>query len=566
MAIVITVWQPGYAANDDAFLASIPSGSFSGQPDGRMVFTGPIIGFPLAGLYSLWPDVPFYMYMEYLALALSLAAAIVVATILSRRALVPVALGVIFLWFALFSQWLLNIMFTPIALALTSVGLLIVLLALAQPRINIWVLVTAGLFFAVGGFLRDDVSPRPNISLSVFVVLLPFFLLLAYNLRIKRALIFFVSFLIGLAVNFVARQFIYTGSLWQSALTAESQRSAILDSPAISASVLFAERAGLTQNDYSLFYQNGYLDRTVFSPETMQRLVDVTAGATASGQGFFYQPSLMWANFLDYSAPARSLLLIGVAFVFISLLNLNSLRQRIIFLSVTFINLAWFAGILYYLGESRKVAAHVQLPIAYIFLLLILVAPLAFLKTSRVRPAESWQAKLSRTGLAIVPALVVYFSFGNPLAILGIQSQANIARQASAERLISDLRTLDANAAYISICCTVPWESADPTKARPFDEWPVQIVGGWPPFTPMWERRNELLGISEGVPKDPYGTTDLVEALISNPRVRLIATEQAAGALAAQMAQYRKWQGCMTPLTRLSNNAVVYQATPQAEC
>ena len=560
MATIITIWQPGYAGNDDALLASIPSGSFTGEPDGRMVFTGPLIGFPLAGLYSLWSEIPFYMYMEYLAMALSLAAAIVVSVILGRRALVPVWLGVTFLWFAVFARWLLDFTFTPVAFLVSSAGFLFLLLAIQKTKGSIWFALTAGVLVALGGVLR----PEPLIG--VLGVFAPFLLVALWRTRFRASALFVGGLGIVFGLNWLTRKIVYPGEVWAAYLWSDPNRSEILDTPAMGASFLFAEKAGLTQNDYSLFYQNGYLDRTVFSPETMQRLVDVTSGATGSGEGFIYAPSLMWSNFLNYSAPARSLLLIGIAFALISLINLANLRQRLIFLGVLLVNLVWFSAILYYLGESRKVAAHVQLPLTYIFLMLILLAPLAFLSESRVRPSRSWQATLSRTGLALVPALVVYFALGNPFANLGSQSEANIARQATTERFIAELVALDPQAAYISICCTVPWEGADPTKARPFDGWPVQIVGGWPPFTPMWDKRNEMLGISDGIPKDPYGTTDLVQALIKNPKVRLIATEQAAGALAGQMSQYRKWDGCFTPIARLSNNAMVYQASPKEEC
>jgi len=193
-------------------------------------------------------------------------------------------------------------------------------------------------------------------------------------------------------------------------------------------------------------------------------------------------------------------------------------------------------------------------------LILLLLAPLAFIKDPTYRASTNWQGWLVRAGAALVPAALVYFFFGNPLAGLADQSRANIAYQAKTREFISELRSVDPNAAYVSICCTTPWEGANPKDAEPFKGWPVQIVGGWPPFSPPWERRNEMLGVADGVPKDAYGTTDLVQALISNPKVRLIATEQAAGALSGQMKQYRGWKGCLNPIHRLPNDAVVYQA------
>jgi hypothetical protein len=292
----------------------------------------------------------------------------------------------------------------------------------------------------------------------------------------------------------------------------------------------------------------------------MQRLVDLTAPATGSGEGLFYAPSLMWENFLRYSAPSASLLPIAIAFLIISLINLRTTKQRLTLVAVAAISLGWYAGILYYLGETRKIAAHVQLPISYIFLVLLLLAPLAFIKGSAFSPAKNWQGHLVRFGAALVPAALVYFFLSNPLAGLAGQSKSNTQRQASAREFIEELRTIDPKAAYISICCTTPWEGANPKDAQPFKDWPIQIVGGWPPFSPPWERRNEMLGIADGVPKDPYGTTDLVVALTSNPKVRLIATEQAAGALSGQMRQYRGWKGCLNPIHRLPNDAVVYQA------
>lgn len=554
MAVVVAFFQPGYAGNDDALLASIPSGAFTGEPDGRMVFTGPLIGFPLAGLYLALPDVPWYMYMEYAGMALSLAAAIVVSTILSRRALVPVALGIIFAWLAVFSRWLLNFTFTPVAVLVSSIGVLLLLLALFMARKAGWLIAIGGAFIALGAVLR------PELLLGLLAVFAPLLALLMIALSWRNRLALVGGFGSVAIVDWLSRQLAFSGEVWATYLWSDPNRSEILDTPAIGASFLFAEQASLTQNDYSLFYQNGYMDRSVFTPEVMQRLVDITAPATGSGEGLFYAPALMWENFLRYSAPSASLLPIGIAFLIIGLINLRTTKQRLALVAISATSLIWYAGILYYLGEIRKIATHVQLPISYIFLILLLLAPLAFIKDPTYRASTNWQGWLVRAGAALVPAALVYFFFGNPLAGLADQSRANIAYQAKTREFISELRSVDPNAAYVSICCTTPWEGANPKDAEPFKGWPVQIVGGWPPFSPPWERRNEMLGISEGVPKDAYGTTDLVQALISNPKVRLIATEQAAGALSGQMKQYRGWQGCLNPIHRLPNDAVVYQA------
>jgi hypothetical protein len=519
-----------------------------------MVFTGPLIGYPLAGLYSILPAVPWYMYMEYAGMALSLAAAIIVSVILSKRALIPVALGVILAWFAVFSQWLLNFTFTPVAILVSSVGVLSVLLALYLTPSSGW------LFFLGGGLVALGAILRPELLLGFLAVLAPLIALLLIRLNWINRFAVVSGFGVIAFADWVTRQLAFSGQVWKTYLWSDPNRSEILDTPAMGSSFLFAEQAGLTQNDYSLFYQNGYMDRTVFTPEVMQRLVDLTGPATGSGEGLFYAPSLMWENFLRYSAPSASLLPIAIAFLIISLMNLRTNKQRLALVAVAAISLGWYAGILYYLGETRKIAAHVQLPISYIFLILLLLAPLAFIKGSAHSAATKWQGHLVRFGAALVPAALVYFFFGNPLAGLAGQSESNTQRQASAREFIEELRTIDPNAAYISICCTTPWEGANPKNAQPFKDWPVQIVGGWPPFSPPWGRRNEMLGIADGVPKDPYGTTDLVVALTSNPKVRLIATEQAAGALSGQMRQHRGWKGCLNPIHRLPNDAVVYQA------
>jgi hypothetical protein len=55
--LVLGTGTRSYQVNDDAVMAGFASGDFTGNPDGRLVFIKPLVGFPLSWMYRVLPEI-----------------------------------------------------------------------------------------------------------------------------------------------------------------------------------------------------------------------------------------------------------------------------------------------------------------------------------------------------------------------------------------------------------------------------------------------------------------------------------------------------------------------------
>jgi hypothetical protein len=83
-ATIITIpsGSRAFHTNDDAAMAALASGDFTGTPDGQLVFIEPLASYPLAWLYRLTGFVPWYGVALY---AIHCFAMVAVADVLWRR-------------------------------------------------------------------------------------------------------------------------------------------------------------------------------------------------------------------------------------------------------------------------------------------------------------------------------------------------------------------------------------------------------------------------------------------------------------------------------------------------
>ncbi|MBI2823283.1 MAG: hypothetical protein HYX69_01180 [Planctomycetia bacterium] len=191
MALVVLVFRPCYATNDDVFLTMIVAGKgFCPAPDEHMVFTNIVVGQVLKRLYAAVPAIPWYgcylVAIHYLAQVVILYGAVVVdrtwavesgdrtgstrvplATGLSRRRLtslspgqVRLRCGLYLLYFALVELPLVNaLQFTTTAFLASQAGIFLLLVACRrgtqQPDANVTRLVSgsAALLF-LGAMVR----------------------------------------------------------------------------------------------------------------------------------------------------------------------------------------------------------------------------------------------------------------------------------------------------------------------------------------------------------------------------------------------------------------------------
>lgn len=124
-AVIVTSCPIRYEDNDDITSAWIASGTYSGIPDGHLVFINALYGFFVAGLYSICSSIEWYtiLYIAFLTLSCAIIIWFIVKKVQNRYVLYIA----IFLTYTFLFYFLLNLQFTTVAavLAFSAVLLLI---------------------------------------------------------------------------------------------------------------------------------------------------------------------------------------------------------------------------------------------------------------------------------------------------------------------------------------------------------------------------------------------------------------------------------------------------------
>jgi hypothetical protein len=126
--LVFAIFQPGFDTNDDAVMNMIVAGKGYGlSPDEHIVFSNVLLGFVLAGLYSLWPSVPWYG--GYLLAVHFVAQSLILFCVL-RPGYTRLRLRLYLVYFATAGLYFINnLQFTSTAFVAGQSGILLLMLA-----------------------------------------------------------------------------------------------------------------------------------------------------------------------------------------------------------------------------------------------------------------------------------------------------------------------------------------------------------------------------------------------------------------------------------------------------
>ena len=124
-AVVVTSCPIRYEDNDDITSAWIASGTYSGTPDGHLIFINALYGFLVAGLYSMCSSIEWYtiLYIAFLTLSCAIIIWFTVKKVQNRYVFyIAISLAYTFLFY-----FLLNLQFTTVAAALAFSGVLLLI-------------------------------------------------------------------------------------------------------------------------------------------------------------------------------------------------------------------------------------------------------------------------------------------------------------------------------------------------------------------------------------------------------------------------------------------------------
>ena len=190
-----------YYNNDDILMRSIAEGTFTGTPDGHLIFEMYVLGSFIAGLYKLFPQVNWY---DLIAIGFHIASVSVMAVgigLCSKGRLKQTVISVIsyMLIMGIDASMMVNSKFTVVSSVLFSAG--IVCLAVWTREKNALHAILS-IFFVICSLLyRKEVF---LMGIPIFVIVLLFMLLgSGVKENIKRVIIFLLSF-VGIAVISIA--------------------------------------------------------------------------------------------------------------------------------------------------------------------------------------------------------------------------------------------------------------------------------------------------------------------------------------------------------------------------
>lgn len=268
-----------YEVSDDFIMEMVVSGAYTGHPDAHMMFSNIFIGWLLVPLYSLFPTISWYFWLQMLLCFLSFLALTYV--LVQKLRLGTAVLTVV--WITAFAARDLYILpqFTKTAIVASMCGCLLFVWALfAQRGWKCWLPGAALVFF--GAMVRDKAFFIAAAFAGVLVLYHTIACLKQKGMTVKQILckvcipgagMLAAVFLFG-AVNSLA----YTQDPnYAEYRTFTKLRSQILDYTWCDYEDLCDELTaiGVSENDYQMILHWDFADQVVFSTEKMQQVLDI---------------------------------------------------------------------------------------------------------------------------------------------------------------------------------------------------------------------------------------------------------------------------------------------------
>ena len=268
-----------YEVSDDFIMEMVVSGAYTGHPDAHMMFSNIFIGWLFVPLYSLFPAISWYFWLQMLLCFLSFLALTYV--LVQKLRLGTAVLTVV--WITAFAARDLYILpqFTKTAIVASMCGCLLFVWALfEQNRRKCCVL---GALLAITGCLvRRDAFFMAIAFSSVLVV---YHIVICFKQKQMKLYEFFLKiavpgivFIVTIFLFNIVNALTYTANPdYTEYYTFTKIRSQILDYTWCDYENLRDELTaiGVSENDYQMILHWDFADQAVFSTEKMQQVLDI---------------------------------------------------------------------------------------------------------------------------------------------------------------------------------------------------------------------------------------------------------------------------------------------------
>jgi len=480
----VVLGSPQWMVNDDAVMAAMSSGSYTGSPETLLVYVSRILGSLLALLYGVAPGLPWYA----LALLATLGLALVALSSLARTWSALLAWGAISL--PILTLATLRPSFTTVAVVSASSGAVIFIQGLKSGNSRS-LLSVGGLLIVVGVLWRVEAG------MLALLIAVPALLILHWELSwslLRRRLL-----PIGLLAGVIAGCIWFSHSCvalsecpaWTDYAHWNGLREAFNEDPRAYALPPFIGVWGWTPGALSLFLSYAYPDNAIFGSGALEKAFDTVPGMLrmdGSSMGAHVSAQVQTLmRFWPYLLVVLGIAMFGW--------RRAAARRRLTVIVIAF--MGWFFVIFTSVALLRLTE---PLILGLVFELGIVVLGIGLLSDSRERQDLDLKERL--TGVVVIVSAGVSLAYllglgGTSIARwVGInQAQTAASAQVSAryESIAGDSRAFST--------ATFPGCVGAPFLAGPFDAVDRRVKGplasGWPVFSPAFEQRKRTLGLGD---------------------------------------------------------------------
>ena len=510
----LSFFRPRYGTNDDIDMVSIAAGYLGGKSFPFLVYSNVLLGLALNSLYSLHTNVNWEIWLFLFINFLSVWALIYIILSSSKNAQHRLIGTLIVL--ICDSYFILNITFTNIAAFASLAGICLILAGVQSlPAMKNGLLLSV---YGIGLVLIASLI-RVETILLIFMITLPVVILLHKSFN-QRNLIatFVIAGILIIGCYVFDRSYLRSSPDWYSYDTYNNVRSSIFDTPRIQNLETQMRSVGWSANDTALFASWFYPNKSIYSLEHLQYLVDHIPNTSQSKT----KTTELFFDSLFGSSLLASYVLIMLS-IWLWMLLRDKFFGAIIFslLVVMFVTFAMNI----YLAWAFHDPEHVLVPslaagIIISFLILDWHNPSRSTLTSR-SINDTGFSRLGYISLLLSLILVT----GLTLAQSIIATRTNINTQEGYQKVLLDLRNLQSdgqipkNALIVSTVSGIPLEWANPMWL----EFPdIQILQmGTLTFSPPYEQVLHKFGIQSLI--EALYQKDYVFILARNPETILIA-------------------------------------------
>ena len=483
--VVAILGKPVFGTTDDNILAGFVDGSYTGEPESKLIFIRPLIGTILNIFQELLPNVGVY---SIFLLALLIGSFSNFGTLISFRSEDPFSRKMLnYLWLLasipIITWFTLGPTYTAASMIITLVSLmsLAVLIFSKNMKKQIFVVVITTILFTFGFLIRPE-GGIGIILVAISVISLIF--LQQRNLNLSKLLITMFSLLIILGFDAVSQSSL-NNSDWKEYDKWNNLRHQVQHRESQSYLVQFQKVNDWTVSETNLFMSIAFGDEKIFNAKWLKPAFDSTSftrGVSGVLNANIFEVLGKMFKILE-TYPYVIVVQSSVFLIILNFFQINVLGKLKVFLAIN----STIVAALYYMSATLHTPERGVIPLLYVSNLMLITTMLFF----------KLKDNLKITYIRILCLGVIGLSLLSPNGILETRSK-NIANIELAILASRELIEYNDEAIYIGPGNSEFYQYRNPYTNLAYWRSPVIITAGnWETFSPHWKKRLGFNGINQ---------------------------------------------------------------------